>query len=240
MGLQDSMMTHINVDPQEVQKFSDLAESWWDPKGPYQTLHEINPLRLKFIQTHVELKDKNILDVGCGGGILTESLAELGAKVTGIDQSVPALEVARKHNHQSLDIQYYEAEAETLAENSPYSFDIVTCFEVLEHVPDPISLVSACAKLVKPNGHVFFSTLNRNLKSYLFGIVAAEYLLKLLPKGTHEYGKFIRPSELVAWARDVNLKVVELMGIGYQPLSKRYFLTDDIDVNYLGYFKASS
>lgn len=227
---------NANIDVKEIQKFSESADDWWDTEGPYQSLHKINPLRVKFIQTYIDLQDKTVLDVGCGAGILSESLANLGAKVTAIDQSAPLLEVAKNHNNGKLDINYSQIEAETLALNSPNAFDVVACLEVLEHVPDPISLVRACATLVKPNGYVFFSTLNRNVKSYLFAIIAAEYLLGLLPKGTHDYAKFIRPSELVAWAREANLAVVELMGIDYQPLSKQYFLTSSIDVNYLGCF----
>lgn len=228
---------NANVDAKEIQKFSELADNWWDIEGPYQSLHKINPLRVKFIQTHVDLKDKAVLDVGCGAGILSESLASLGAKVTAIDQSLPLLEAAKNHNDGKFEIDYSQIEAETLAINSPATFDVVTCFEVLEHVPDPVSLVRACAALVKPNGHVFFSTLNRNVKAYLFAIFAAEYVLGLLPKGTHDYAKFIRPSELVAWAREANLAVVELMGIDYQPLSKQYFLTSSIEVNYLACFR---
>lgn len=228
---------NANVDAKEIQKFSELADNWWDTEGPYQSLHKINPLRVKFIQTHVDLRDKAVLDVGCGAGILSESLASLGAKVTAIDQSLPLLEAAKNHNDGKFEIDYSQIEAETLAINSSATFDVVTCLEVLEHVPDPVSLVRACAALVKPNGHVFFSTLNRNVKAYLFAIFAAEYVLGLLPKGTHNYAKFIRPSELVGWAREANLGVVELMGIDYQPLSKQYFLTSSIDVNYLGCFR---
>lgn len=228
---------NANVDAKEIQKFSELADNWWDIEGPYQSLHKINPLRVKFIQTHVDLKDKAVLDVGCGAGILSESLASLGAKVTAIDQSLPLLEAAKNHNDGKFEIDYSQIEAETLAINSPATFDVVTCLEVLEHVPDPVSLVRACAALVKPNGHVFFSTLNRNVKAYLFAIFAAEYVLGLLPKGTHDYAKFIRPSELVAWAREANLAVVELMGVDYQPLSKQYFLTSSIEVNYLACFR---
>lgn len=226
----------MNVDAEEIQKFSDLAERWWDLDGPYKSLHDINPLRVKFIQDRVNLTGKHALDVGCGGGLLAESLAGLGAKVTAIDQSAALLEVARNHSEGKFEIEYSQIQAEILAEKVPGTFDVVTCLEVLEHVPDPVSLIKACARLVKPNGHVFFSTLNRNLKAYLFAIVAAEYVLSLLPKGTHEYAKFIRPSELVAWARQVNLAPVELIGISYQPLTKQYFFTENVDVNYLAYF----
>jgi len=226
----------MNVDAEEIQKFSDLAEHWWDLDGPYKSLHDINPLRVKFIQDRVNLTGKHALDVGCGGGLLAESLAGLGAKVTAIDQSATLLEVARNHSKGKFEIEYSQIQAEILAEKVPGTFEVVTCLEVLEHVPDPVLLIKACARLVKPNGHVFFSTLNRNLKAYLFAIVAAEYVLGLLPKGTHEYAKFIRPSELVAWARQVNLAPVELIGIGYQPLTKQYFFTENVDVNYLAYF----
>jgi 2-polyprenyl-6-hydroxyphenyl methylase / 3-demethylubiquinone-9 3-methyltransferase len=230
----------MNVDPKEIQKFSDLAKTWWDPRGPYQSLHDINPLRIEFIESCVDLKDKVVLDVGCGGGLLAERFAALGANVMAIDQSSESLNVARIHSQDRFSIDYRETSAEVLAQTLPNQFDIVTCLEVLEHVPDPVSLVSACARLAKPNGHVFFSTINRNLKSYLFAIVAAEYVLGLLPKGMHEYAKFIRPSELVAWGRKADLDVLKFRGIGYQPLSKRYFLTESIDVNYLAYFRRLS
>ena len=230
----------MNVDPKEIQKFSDLAKTWWDPKGPYKSLHDINPLRVEFIQSCTDLKHKSVLDVGCGGGILAESLASLGANVTAIDQSSESLRVAKMHSHDRFSIEYREISAEVLAQASPHQFDIVTCLEVLEHVPNPASLVTACSKLVKPNGHLFFSTINRNLKSYLFAIVAAEYILALLPKGLHEYAKFIRPSELVAWGRKADLEVLKLSGVGYKPLSKRYWLTKNMDVNYLAYFKRLS
>jgi 2-polyprenyl-6-hydroxyphenyl methylase/3-demethylubiquinone-9 3-methyltransferase len=230
----------MNVDPQEVQKFSDLAKDFWNPHGPYKPLHDTNPLRIQFIQDAVDLNNKTVLDVGCAGGLLTEGLAKLGARVTGIDQSIPLLEVAKAHNQGKFAIDYQCMLAETFAENSPHSFDVVTCLEVIEHVPDPTSLIKACARLVKPNGHVFFSTINRNLKSYLLAIVAAEYILGLIPKGTHEYAKLIRPSELVAWCRNANLDLVKLTGIGYNPLSKQFFLTDDVSINYLVHFVALS
>lgn len=229
---------NMNVDLQEVQKFSDFAKTWWNPEGPYQSLHDINPLRVKFIQDCIDLKGKTVLDVGCGGGLLTESFAGLGAKVMGIDQSAELIDVAKAHSNGTFNIDYQVMSAEALAENFSHPFDVLTCLEVLEHVPDPALLVGACAALVKPGGHIFFSTINRNLKSYLFAIVAGEYLLRLLPKGTHEYEKFIRPSELVSWARTADLGIIKFAGMGYQPLLKHYFLTENIDVNYLAYFRA--
>lgn len=227
----------MNVDPIEVQKFSDFANTWWDPEGPYRSLHDINPLRIQFIQNYVDLKGKTALDVGCGGGLLTESFAAFGSKVTGIDQSVELIHVAKTHSTGKWDIDYQMTSAEEMAKNFSHQFDVVTCLEVLEHVPDPALLVYQCASLVKPGGHVFFSTINRNLKAYLFAIVGAEYVLNILPKGTHEYEKFIRPSELVSWARQSNLEVTKFAGIGYQPFLKHYFLTENIDVNYLACFK---
>lgn len=229
-------MTSPHVDAKEIDKFSQSAKHWWDLQGPYQSLHAINPLRVQFILSHVDVKDKKILDIGCGGGILTESLAALGAKVTGIDQSLPLLDIAKQHNNSQFDIHYLSTDASELAKNSPAQFDVVTCLEVLEHVPNPLALIKACATLIKPNGYVFLSTLNRNLKSYLFAIIAGEYLLGLLPKGTHDYAKFIQPAELLAWARTADLSPIELIGIDYQPFKKHYFLTECIDVNYLAAF----
>lgn len=224
----------MNVDLQEVQKFSDIAKDFWDTEGPYKPLHDTNPLRIQFIREHIELRHKTVLDVGCGGGLLAEGLADLGARVTGIDQSTEMLEVARRHGSGTFSIEYHHALAEDYAQSMPHSFDVVTCLEVLEHVPNPASLVKACAALVKPDGLVFFSTINRNFKSYLLAILGAEYILGMIPKGTHEYAKLIRPSELVAWCRDANLEALKLAGIGYQPLSKHYSLTEDVSVNYLG------
>lgn len=224
----------MNVDLQEVQKFSDIAKDFWDKEGPYKPLHDTNPLRIQFIREHIDLQHKTVLDVGCGGGLLAEGLADLGARVTGIDQSTEMLEVARHHGSGTFNIEYHHALAEDYAQSIPNSFDVVTCLEVLEHVPNPASLIKACAALVKPGGYVFFSTINRNFKSYLFAILGAEYIMGMIPKGTHEYAKLIRPCELAAWCREADLEALKLAGIGYQPLSKNYSLTEDVSVNYLG------
>ena len=223
-----------NADPIELEKFSQLAHRWWDPHSEFKPLHEINPLRLDYINRTVPLSGKKVLDVGCGGGILSESMAGLGAHVTGIDLGDKPLQVAKLHLLESgQQVDYQMISAEDLAAARPASFDVVTCMEMLEHVPDPASIVRACAQLVKPDGHVFFSTLNRNPKSYLFAVVGAEYLLKLLPRGTHDYAKFIKPSELAQHCRDAGLHVTEIIGIAYNPLSKIYALGKDTDVNYL-------
>jgi len=225
---------HSNADPTELRKFSDLAHRWWDPTSEFKPLHEINPLRLGWIDRCATVSGKHVLDIGCGGGILSESMAALGATVTGIDLSEKALGVARLHLFESgHKVDYRHTSAEHLAGESPGTYDVVTCMEMLEHVPDPASTVSACATLVKPGGDVFFSTLNRNLKAYLFAIVGAEYVLKLLPRGTHEYGKFIKPSELARYCRESGLETVELIGMSYNPLTQVYTLGDDTDVNYL-------
>lgn len=225
---------NANADPAELQKFSDLAHRWWDPTSEFKPLHEINPLRLDWIDAKASLAGKKVLDVGCGGGILSESMAALGADVTGIDLSDKALGVAKLHLLESgRRVAYELISAEDMAERQPASFDTVTCMEMLEHVPDPASTIAACARLVKPGGHVFFSTLNRNPKSYLFAIIGAEYVLKLLPKGTHEYAKFIKPSELARDCRSAGLDVSELIGMSYNPLTRVYSLGRDTDVNYL-------
>ncbi len=227
-----------NIDPSEIAKFSQSAAHWWDTEGELKTLHEINPIRLNYIKQKVTLAGKSVLDIGCGGGILSESMAKLGANVTGIDMSEAALNVAKLHQHESgTAINYQLLTAEELAEQNPGQYDVVTCLEMLEHVPDPLSIVAAAAKLIKPDGHIFFSTLNRNAKSYLFAILGAEYILKLLPKNTHDYAKFIRPSELSAWARKVNLHIVDMAGLGYNPFTKKYFLNEDVSVNYLVHIK---
>ncbi|ENO90043.1 bifunctional 3-demethylubiquinone-9 3-methyltransferase/ 2-octaprenyl-6-hydroxy phenol methylase [Thauera linaloolentis 47Lol = DSM 12138] len=228
------MMNAINADPAEVQKFSELAHRWWDPASEFKPLHEINPLRLGWIDGKAGLAGKTVLDVGCGGGILAEGMAALGAKVTGIDLSEKALSVARLHLFESgHGIDYRLVSAEAFADEAPGHFDVVTCMEMLEHVPDPASTISACARLVKPGGHVFFSTINRNLKAYALAIVGAEYVLNMLPRGTHEYAKFIKPSELGRYCRNAGLDVHELIGMSYNPLTKAYSLGHDTDVNYL-------
>lgn len=224
----------LNVDPAELQKFSSLAHRWWDKNSEFKPLHEINPLRLGFIDQCAGLQGKRVLDVGCGGGILSESMAQKGAEVTGIDLGDKALKVARLHSLESgVSVNYRLVSVEELADEAPESFDIVTCMEMLEHVPDPDAVVQACAKLVKPGGHVFFSTINRNPKSYLFAVIGAEYILNLLPRGTHEYEKFIKPSELSASIRRSGLTVSGLKGMSYNPITKIYGLTDDVSVNYL-------
>ena len=223
-----------NVDPAELGKFEKLASRWWDPESEFKPLHAINPLRLKFINDRAGLKDKRVLDVGCGGGILTEAMAALGADVTGIDLGEAPLAVAKLHLKESgRKVDYRRVSAEDLAREQPGTYDVVTCLEMLEHVPAPGSTVTACAQLVKPGGQVFFSTINRNPKSFLFAIVGAEYLLKLLPRGTHEYLKFIRPSELERMCRAAGLNLRELTGMHYHPLTRHYSLGPGVDVNYL-------
>lgn len=220
----------MNVDPAEVEKFSSLAHRWWDPEGEFRPLHDINPLRLEWIAGHAGLAGASVLDVGCGGGILAEAMARRGARVTGIDLSEKALRVAQLHLHESrLDVRYEKSSVEDFAGE----FDIVTCMELLEHVPQPASMVAACARLVRPGGRVFFSTINRNPKSYLFAVVGAEYVLGLLPKGTHDYLRFIKPSELSRWSRAAGLRVEEMTGMTYNPITRRYRLGSDCDVNYL-------
>jgi len=227
-----------NVDQAEVAKFDALASRWWDPDGEFRPLHEINPLRLDWIRQHVQLSGANVVDIGCGGGILAESMAAAKATVTGIDMAAAALTVARLHLHESkADVEYRQATAEELAAEEAGSFDVVACLEMLEHVPDPAQVIRSCAELVKPGGHVFFSTINRNPKAFAFAIVGAEYILKLLPAGTHEYEKFIRPSELESWARHAGLALQDSIGMHYNPLTKEYSLGEKLDVNYLMYFQ---
>jgi len=227
-------MPVMNADPLELQKFSELAHRWWDPTSEFRPLHEINPLRLEWINALVPLAGKRVLDVGCGGGILAEAIAKKGANVKGIDLSVKALKVAELHSLESgVQVSYELIAAEALAAREAGQYDVVTCMEMLEHVPDPSAIVQACAKLVKPGGRLFFSTLNRNPKSYLFAIIGAEYMLRLLPRGTHDYAKFIKPAELSQFARNANLEVQALKGMTYNPLTKIYSLNHDTDVNYL-------
>jgi 2-polyprenyl-6-hydroxyphenyl methylase/3-demethylubiquinone-9 3-methyltransferase len=223
-----------NADPAELEKFSRLAHRWWDPHGEFRPLHEINPLRLEWIDRHAALSGKDVLDVGCGGGILAEAMTLRGARVTGIDLSEKALRVAQLHLLESrLSVHYEHVTVQEYAERHPGGFDVVTCMELLEHVPEPARMVAACARLTRPGGRLFFSTINRNPKAYLFAVVGAEYVLKLLPKGTHDYARFIKPSELARWAREAGLRADELIGMTYNPLTQRYRLGADCDVNYL-------
>jgi 2-polyprenyl-6-hydroxyphenyl methylase/3-demethylubiquinone-9 3-methyltransferase len=225
----------LNADPAELAKFSELAHRWWDPQSEFRPLHQINPLRLDWIASQLPLAGKRVLDVGCGGGILSDSMARKGAQVVGIDLAQKALRVAQLHalEAHTPDVEYREISAEALAQQEPESFDAVTCMEMLEHVPDPSSVVRACSRLVKPGGSVFISTINRNPKSFLFAIVGAEYVLNMLPHGTHEFLKFIRPSELAGYCRAAGLEVCGTRGMEYNPLTRRYWLSDDTTVNYL-------
>ncbi len=225
----------LNADPAELAKFSELAHRWWDPESEFRPLHQINPLRLDWIDKQAPLAGKQVLDVGCGGGILADAMARKGAQVLGIDLATKALKVAQLHalEAQTPNIRYREISAEQLAAEQPGAFDVVTCMEMLEHVPDPASVVRACATLVKPGGWVFFSTLNRNPKSFLFAIVGAEYVLQMLPKGTHEYAKFIKPSELAAYVRAAGLDLQGTRGMEYNPFTRRYWLSGDTSVNYM-------
>ena len=224
----------MNVDQSEIAKFSALAHRWWDPNSEFKPLHAINPLRLSWIKTFVNLEGKKVVDIGCGGGILAESLAQSGAETTGIDLSEKALKVAELHALEvGANVTYRAISAEDLAQEQGGQYDVVTCMEMLEHVPDPASVVQACADLCKPGGTLFFSTLNRNPKSYLFAIIGAEYLLRLLPKGTHEYAKFIKPSELVQFTRAARLEMLGIKGLSYNPITQVYSLNEDVDVNYM-------
>lgn len=228
-------MQASNADQAEIEKFGAMASTWWDPNGQLKTLHDINPLRLDWIRTQAgHLDGQTILDVGCGGGLLAESMAGEGAQVTGIDLAGESLQIARLHGHESgVHVDYHQASAEDFADQHPAQFDIVTCMELLEHVPDPASVIRACATLVKPGGQVFFSTLNRNPKSFLMAIVGAEYVLRMLPRGTHSYENFIKPSELSAAARAAGLSTTTVAGLGYQPISRSYRITRDASVNYM-------
>lgn len=229
------MSTPVNVDPAELAKFSELAHRWWDPESEFRPLHQINPLRLAWIDSLVGLQGRQVVDVGCGGGILADAMARKGAQVLGIDLATRSLKVAQLHALEAgtEGVTYREVSAETLADEQSSGYDVVTCMEMLEHVPDPASVVQACARLLKPGGWAFFSTLNRNPKSFLFAIVGAEYVLGLLPKGTHEYARFIKPSELVQWTREAGLLAEGFKGMQYNPLTRRYWLSEDTSVNYL-------
>jgi 2-polyprenyl-6-hydroxyphenyl methylase/3-demethylubiquinone-9 3-methyltransferase len=234
LNLSSEVNIMSNADPIELEKFSQLAHKWWDKNSEFKPLHEINPLRLGYIDSIASLSGKMVLDVGCGGGILSESLAASGATVTGIDLADKSLQVAKLHLLESgQKVEYRKVAVEELAVERPGHYDIVSCMEMLEHVPDPASVVAACAQLVKPNGHVFFSTLNRNPKSYLFAILGAEYVLNLLPRGTHDYAKFIKPSELAQWCRNADMNVTDVTGMSYNPLDKTYSLGRDTGVNYI-------
>ncbi len=226
-----------NIDPEEIAKFEAIAHNWWDPESEFKPLHHINPLRLNFINNIISLSGKKVLDVGCGGGLLSEAMSSKGATVTGIDMGNTPIQVAKLHSAESgIIVDYIKTNAETLAENAANDadqFDIVTCMEVLEHVPDPAITITACMKLLKPGGHLFLSTINRNPKSYLFAIVGAEYILKLLPSGTHDYQKFIRPSELANWVRQTGASIREIAGLSYNPITQKYSITDNVDINYM-------
>lgn len=232
-------MTHTaNIDQTEIKKFEDLASRWWDLNGEFKALHEMNPLRLNFINAGTPLEGKNVCDIGCGGGILSESMARCGATVTGTDMGKAPLSVARLHAMENdLDIDYQQITAEELAREKPGEFDVLSCMEMLEHVPDPASIINACATLLKPGGSVFYSTINRNPKSYLFAIVGAEYVMRMLPHGTHDYAKFIRPSELDTWARSAGLELVSLKGISYNPLTRLFSQSQNVDVNYMVHYR---
>jgi 2-polyprenyl-6-hydroxyphenyl methylase/3-demethylubiquinone-9 3-methyltransferase len=234
--IRKNMQNKQNVDHSEIQKFSELASRWWDLGGEFKPLHQINPLRVNYIQQHCGgLSTKKVLDVGCGGGILTESMAFHGAQVTGIDMGEAPLEIARLHGLESgLTVDYQQTTAEEFADKCAAQFDVVTCMEMLEHVPDPSSVVRACYRLVKPGGHVFFSTLNRNIKSYLMAIVGAEYVMGLVPRGTHQHDKFIKPSELISWIDDTQLVVQRMIGLHMDPINQAYYLSNqNVDVNYM-------
>lgn len=227
-------MTAKNIDPEEIAKFTQLASTWWDTEGPLKTLHDLNPIRLQFIKNHADLTGKTVLDVGCGGGILSEALALAGANVTAIDMDAAALETACAHaKTNQLSIDYRHQTVESLAVSHPHHFDVVTCMEMLEHVPDPAAIIAACAKLLKPEGKLFVSTLNRHPKAYAMAVVGAEYVLNLLPRGTHDYQKFIKPAELASWARQHELEMTAMSGVNYHPFSRQCELTDDVKVNYM-------
>ena len=234
-------MSDSNVDSREIDRFDALAARWWDPDGEMKPLHDMNPVRLDYIDTRAQLAGKRALDVGCGGGLLAEAMAERGAQVLGIDLATAALDVARAHaQHSGVAVEYREIAAEALAATDAARFDVVTCLELLEHVPDPGALVGACARLVRPGGHVFFSTINRNPKAWLLAVVAAEYVLGMLPRGTHDYARFLKPSEIDAWARAHGLELAALAGMHYDPLARRWSVGGNVDVNYLAHYRAPS
>jgi len=231
-----SAQSTLNVDPQEIAKFEDLASRWWDPESEFKSLHDINPLRLNYIDERASLRGKRVLDVGCGGGILAESMAQRGAIVTAIDMGEAPLMVAQLHQLESgTAVDYRQTTAEELAEVEPHAFDVVTCLELLEHVPDPASVIHACSRLLKPDGDGFFSTINRNLKSYLFAIIGAERVLRLVPQGTHDFNRFIRPSELDLWVEAAGMTLLDLCGLHYNPLTQHYWLGPGVEVNYLAH-----
>ncbi len=232
------MTQTANFDPSEIKKFEDLASRWWDEQGEFKPLHEMNPLRLNFINTGSPLEGKIVCDIGCGGGILSESMAKCGATVTGLDMGKAPLSVARLHALESdLEIDYQQITAEEFAEKNSEKFDVITCMEMLEHVPDPASVIAACYQLVKPGGSVYFSTINRNPKAYLMAIIGAEYVMKMLPRGTHDYARFIKPSELDSWAREAGLELRNLKGVTYNPLTGLFSQSQDVDVNYMAHFQ---
>ncbi len=232
------MPQHGNVDPAEIAKFEELAHRWWDRNSEFKPLHDINPLRVNYIDERSPVAGQRVIDVGCGGGILSEAMAQRGARVTGIDMGEAPLGVARLHQLESgVDVDYQQSTAEAMAAEHAGEFDVVTCLEMLEHVPDPASVIEACAALCKPGGDLYFSTINRNPKSFLFAVVGAEYLLRLLPRGTHDYQRFIRPSELAQWIRGAGLELMDVTGMTYNPLTQRYKLGDDVDVNYIVHVK---
>ena len=231
-------MKNQNISLHEIKKFEELARNWWDTEGEFKALHEINPIRVRYINDRIDTSNKRILDVGCGGGILSEALAAAGAEVIGIDAGEKPLQVAKLHLHESqLEIDYRQLTIEELAASKPEPFDIITCLEVLEHVPSPSSVIETCRQLVKDDGHIFFSTINRNPKSYFFAIIGGEYILNLLPRGTHDYDKLITPSELASYCRQANLEIKDLTGITYNPITKIFKSSNNIDVNYLAYAK---